>query len=227
MRKINDIGDKMLLFGFLVNIGNQAAVDFHVIRGIPQQIGDIGVSRSVIVNGNIHVMRGAACLDFMQLLAFRLRLLGKFNHKLRKNVGILLTQFIKIRIREEMSRNAVHKNLFVPEFLDLSANCFQHVVIGQPFDLIKPSCTGRIAEQHQRRNFHAARNPHQRLIGINLTVLCIDNRLEIISQQILIQHALHQLAVRIAHLYAVRIVHLPLVHRRGILDRDSLVQHTL
>ena len=196
MRKVDGIPDKQLLVGILIDIADQRPVNLDNLRSIAEQIDDIVVSCSVVVNGDLHLIsRTAHPLDPFQLLVRRRIVFRQFHHEAVQITAVTLHDLTAVFLGQEKTRNGVDENLAAVE-----RPVFPHILPDNseergPFHIIQPVVFPGNAQNLRGIHLDAAARTHQRFIGINLSGPGVHDGLIMILEQLFTQQQ-HQGAVQ-------------------------------
>ena len=186
MRKVNGILHEQAEAVIRFDPGDQAAVDFDDLRRIAQQIDDIGVSCSVIVNGDHGLSAGLAdALEPCKLLVGRGAVLQQFKDKVFQIILIPFRQLCAVLLAEQIAGDRVEKYLSAAEI-----GIVLHIPRNDPedghfVDLVQLPGLPCNGQDLQRVQPDRRLCPHQGFIGIDRRRTDVYDRLEIEAEEIL------------------------------------------
>ena len=135
--KLDGVLYEHLLVGVVLDVADQVMVKLYDLRPVPEQVDDIGMSRTVIIYRKYRML--SVYIDapeFLEFLVFYGVRLGHLEYECAQVLAVFLDQFVQVGFRQEMSRYSIYEYLFVTELFlifyvilyDICQRGFFHII---------------------------------------------------------------------------------------------------
>ena len=215
-----------------IDVRDERAVDLDAVGAVAQQVHGVGVARAEVVDRDLRAGVEQAALHVVDAVGVELALLGELDDHLLHQLAVAVRERLPIGVGEHVRGDGVDEELALLEDLLILLDDGECVFDGRLFDIVEPLRLVGAVEDLQREHVDAGIGAHEHLIGDELAALRVDDRLEVILEQVLIdepKEAAHLGVFVLVDLILLRGIELDasVAAEVRLIEREQRVAHSL